>query len=276
MKRFAAATTFNDSGYTRYGKKMVESFDTYWPQCVDLYVYYEGTKPIDLFSERIHFIDLLQASPDLVRFKEKYHNDPLANGKLGNSPHGIKRPNITSKHINSESFLYDAVRFSHKVFCQIHASTHIDTDIIFCMDADTLTFNPISEQFLETILPDKYYCSYLNREPIYTETGFLAYNTKHRYHDEFMNRYRSIYMDDLIFKLKEWHDCEAFDTVRKQMTNEQKINCYSLTKPNSGNHPFVNSILGEYMDHLKGQRKDIGRTPHNQVKNNRHIKYWSR
>ncbi len=276
-RTFAAITTFHNDGYVKYGKNMIESFDKYWPKDVTLYAYYEGVKPTDLFSDRIVFLDLLVECPDLVAFKSKYGGDPLANGDIGISPNGIKRPNtVSSKHANKKSFLFDAIRFSHKSYCQNYASLKLNVDVMLWLDADTFTFREIPKSFLEKILPENNYCSYLGRAPRYSECGFIAYDIKHPQHKEFMKRHKEFYDIGSIFSLKEWHDCEVFDAVRQQMINEGKMVCYNLTIPGKGHHPFINSMLGDYMDHMKGKRKNDGRSPKGELKVNKNLDYWKR
>ena len=40
-------------------------------------------------------------------------------------------------------------------------------------------------------------------------------------------------------------------------------------------HVFINSILGEYMDHMKGDRKNIGKSMRSDIFNERKSEYWS-
>jgi hypothetical protein len=39
-------------------------------------------------------------------------------------------------------------------------------------------------------------------------------------------------------------------------------------------HPLINSQWGAYLDHLKGDRKSLGRSKPNDLKVNRQEKYW--
>ena len=41
-------------------------------------------------------------------------------------------------------------------------------------------------------------------------------------------------------------------------------------------HVFINSILGEYMDHMKGDRKNIGKSKKSDLFNERKAEYWSK
>ena len=74
-------TTFPPSKWDEYAKRMVEGFVWGWPENIDLTVYYEDSIPEDApKSDRVKWIDIHQACPELVAFKEKHKNNPYANG----------------------------------------------------------------------------------------------------------------------------------------------------------------------------------------------------
>ena len=63
-----------------------------------------------------------------------------------------------------------------------------------------------------------------------------------------------------LFKEKEWHDSYIFDVVRKNLeitSNIKNINIsdMGLVDIKSEDHVFVASVLGKFMDHKKGNRK---------------------
>jgi len=139
-RKFAVVTTFNDNGYEKYAKNMIKSFLLHWPKEIELYAYYEETEP-ELINERIIYVNLLQACPDLASFKERWKDDPVANGELQEVPNGARRPSTVSIGESKKgSFLWNAVRFSHKSYCTIHATQTINADTVFWMDADTVTY----------------------------------------------------------------------------------------------------------------------------------------
>ena len=274
-RTFAVVTTFNDDGYIKYGKRMIESFLLHWPKEVELYAYYEGIKP-EIINEQLIYIDLLKVCPDLVAFKNRWKDDPVANGETMEIPNGARRPGTVSKGESKKgSFLWNAVKFSHKSYCVIHATQMIKTDVVFWIDADTTTYQDLPINFLEGLLPQDSYCCFLGRHGKYSECGFVGYNIKHEAHIDFMTEWKKYYDNDLVFTLKEWHDCEVFDTIRKNMENENRITSVNLSNPKSVvNHPFVNSILGEYIDHLKGGRKNLGKSKKTDLSVKRNHKYW--
>lgn len=275
-RKFAVVTTFPAEKWNVYARRMVDSFTCFWPKEVDLYIYHEGEIPQYDTVENLHYLDLLETCPDLATFKARHQNDPIANGEgKGVSPFGYMRPKkIKSKWHHKDSYLWDAVRFSHKSFCQIHATQTIEADVVIWIDADTITFAPVTIDVLEQLLPEGNYCSYLGRPGKYTECGFMAYDVTNPHHAEFMNSWRDFYVNNKIFELQEWHDCEVFDNIRRRLEKEGKIENYNLNINQVQAHPFVNSILGTFMDHLKGGRKNAGRSYRADLKITRNEDYW--
>ena len=109
--------------------------------------------------------------------------------------------------------------------------------------------------------------SYLGRSHVkkinvqYNENGFTIFNTKHALHELYWDKIDKMYNGRVFFKLEEWHDGFVFDEVRNSIekeTNCLNINISDFAIKDVGNEiqVFVASILREYMDHKKGERKD--------------------
>ena len=180
-------TTFPEKNYKVYAERMIDSFIYYWPKNINLYVYYEGECPPKI-NHQVKYIDLHKASPDLVAFKNKYKNDPVANGELQEIPSGVRRrPEAGNKDKGKGSYLWDSVRFAHKTFCVEHALKTIDADMILWLDADTYTFTNIPESFIRSTLPEDKLTCYLGRGDIYPECGWVGYNKNHPKLMEFIN-----------------------------------------------------------------------------------------
>jgi hypothetical protein len=91
-----------------------------------------------------------------------------------------------------------------------------------------------------------------------------------------MVRYQEFYDRDLLFAEEEWHDGFIFDVVRREFEQRGLIRSRNLTPANvTEDHPFINSELGNYMDHLKGKRKKLGRTPAEQLEVPKGHAYWA-
>jgi hypothetical protein len=75
-----------------------------------------------------------------------------------------------------------------------------------------------------------------------------------------------------IFTLDEWHDSFVFDAVRKQ---HQLVELdWSGHLVSGEGHPLINSEWGAYLDHLKGSRKNLGRSKSKDLLVTRLEKYW--
>lgn len=263
-------TTCNNEGFQLYGKKMVETFDRFWPQDIRLHIYLEDT-PLNLkVSKRIISHDLHTEIPSLVIFKNRHKNNPETNGS---------RMKTGGINFDSNHFRWDAVKFSNKVYVVTTAALQLQSDYMAWLDADTLTFETPSIDLIQRVLPNKdQYCSYLGRhEKYHSECGWVGYNLKHPANEKFMSYWKYLYDSDKLLKLKEYHDSYVFDIVRKKFEAEHGIKNKNLTPPHKGKgpgHPFIASELGSFMDHLKGKRKNHGHSGGKDALNNQNLEYW--
>jgi hypothetical protein len=148
--------------------------------------------------------------------------------------------------------MYNAYKFSFKCFAQFDAFTWDDK--VFWVDADVITDKDIPIDFLEGLVEGVPFC-FLGRDT-YTETGFLGFNTKHKDFPKFRKNYENQYKKKYLFRQPFYTDCHAFDAARVGIEGR------NLTPWGRGvQHVFVDSVLGEYMDHLKGPRKAKGYSP---------------
>jgi len=263
MNRYQLVTTMHQDGYVQYGKRMIDSFLQYWPENQCLVVYTEGFD-LDINNNRIISRDLLMCSPELVAFKQRHRDNPKANGYV----------DPTRK---DPDFKYDAVRFSHKVFALYHEYKNrtLGVDSIVWIDADTVTHAPVSDNFLTTHFPltPDIGIYYLGRSEQYTECGWVVYNCTNPHMETFWERFANQYRKDKLLNQQEWHDSYIFDVVRSSMEADGMINS-SITPGYVKGHPFIDSFLGEYMDHLKGpKRKAAGRSAKTEAKN-KHTGWW--
>jgi hypothetical protein len=102
----------------------------------------------------------------------------------------------------------------------------------------------------------------------------------------FLKEFQRVYDDPEsqggIFTMAEWHDSFVFDEVRKKIPNlNQHSWSASLTdlRPRPGmsmgeGHPLINCEWGAYLDHLKGGRKQLGKSKRDDLKVQRTEPYW--
>lgn len=264
---FTVVTTFHQAGYEKYGKRMIQSFLKNWPQDVILIVYAENCQVTETSSNLI-VRDLHKASPEIVSFKEKWKNVPKATGMLATGPADRKGKQ------QGIGFKWDAVRFSHKVYSIFHCAKESNSDVLIWMDADTVCHSPITLERLRQLIPsDKDLC-FLGRKGKYTECGLYSMNLRSQTVQEFLKEFQRLYdyAEDGIFKLQEWHDSYVFDAVRKKMNlNELDWSGHLIT---GEGHPLINSEWGAYLDHLKGDRKNLGKSKTTDLKVKRKESYW--
>jgi len=266
--KYTVITTFNQAGLKQYGQRMIDTFEQYWPAEVDLVVYAENCKPT-VSRANTCVTDLLSDSADLQQFIHRHHNNPLAHGQ-----------STADRQVDpKKQFRWDAVRFAYKVFSTALAATTIKTDWLIWLDADTHTHSLVPMSGLLALCPDDSMISYLGRSETYhSECGWVAYNLNNSQTQQFIKDFVDMYNKDEIFALDEWHDSYVWDVVRRRYCGANKF--YNLnpapdTKGLAG-HPFINSALGLYLDHVKGKRKIAGQSKAKDIAMHLDHPYWKK
>lgn len=253
-KTYVVVTSFNAAGYERYGERMIDRFNHFWPENVMLVVVSEDDIPIKT-GGRVHLENYGDIAPEGEHFKRKFGQFSEARGK--------KFEQLDDDSVLIEyNYVYDAIRFSHKSFSIFGVSRKWNSDRLIWLDGDTVTTHPIDDRFLIETDPGDGHASYLGRNHMYSECGFISYNRRHPVHEPFMNQMIEEYLNGEIFLLPQWHDCWMFDIMREHFAETAGAKYRNLSADVAdSDHPFVNCILGEYMDHLKGEeRKERGRS----------------
>lgn len=266
--KYTVVTTFHEPGLKQYGQTMIHSFERFWPTDVDLVVYAERCRPTHARTNT-RIVDLEQASPDMLAFKERHKNNPKASGGAG--PDG--------KYDDKKQFRWDAIRFCHKVYALDHAIRNAQGDWLIWLDADSKTHSPVTHELLAQVCDPTVFASYLGRgEKYHSECGWIAYNLKHPKMQEFNARLTGMYNTDEIFNYPEWHDSYLWDIVRREFQSRgdivmKNLNPLADTEGKAG-HPFINSLLGTVMDHMKGNRKERGHSKAKEVRAHQDHPYW--
>jgi len=263
--KYTVITTFNADGYAKYGQRMIQTFLQNWP--VDLVVYAEGCNVTETAPNLL--VRDISVVTDLTAFKQQWQGVPKANGDVGADPVRSQRKDA------GKGFKWDAVRFAHKVYSIFHCANHIDTDWLIWMDADTVCHSPITQEDLERLCPETSDLCFLGRRGKYTECGLYAMNLRNQRTRNFLTQFQRYYDDaeQGIFTLAEWHDSFVFDAVRKHHPLVE-IDWSSHLITGEG-HPLINSAWGAYLDHLKGDRKTLGKSKAKDLKIQRTESYWA-
>jgi hypothetical protein len=265
--KISVVTTFHAQGYEKYGHRMIKTFLKNWPTDVTLHVYAENCIVTET-APNLVVHDLEKSSPDLVAFKNKWKGVPKANGDVSQDPIRSRRKDA------GKGFKWDAVRFAHKVYSIFHCAKNTDTDMLLWMDADTICHSPITVADLERMCPTFKDLCFLGRKGKFSECGLYAMNLRSQSIQVFLTKFQQYYdnAETGIFTLDEWHDSFVFDAVRQTVVLNQLDWSSHLVKGEG--HPLINSEWGAWLDHLKGGRKDLGRSKATDLLVKRTEAYW--
>ncbi|KQR75651.1 hypothetical protein [Rhizobium sp. Leaf341] len=261
--KHAVVTTFHKKGYEVYGKRCIETFLEYWPADVEMLVYAEDVD-VDISDRRLTVIDQVRNVPRLHEFRALYKDNPYANGT---DPRGKG---------GSDNFRWDAIRFSNKVFAVTDAieRTKGSFDQLIWLDADTVTHTQFPKKIIDNLAPRrKQLAAYLNRKS-YPECGWVGYNLHHPAIDDFVHRFEQSYLSGRFLKLKESHDSYVFWDIVKDMKKKRVADFKYLGSDTATGHIFINSVLGGYLDHLKGERKTDGKSHASDLYTGRKEGWW--
>ena len=243
-------TSFSQKGYHLYGKKFISTFLEHTNN-EKLAVFYENNMPSNRPDDgRIIYKDLVGYDGFIEFCKTIQNSDPLFRGLVRNLEDKDSKDPIYN-------FRFDAFRFFRKVFAITQANKFCKDRYLTWIDADVYFYENLPDGFFETVLSGKY-LAYLGRPGIFSECGFMTFDRSHDVHATFMKLYWDAYSTGAFRMLGQWHDCYVFDFIRELLN----VPSNNLAKGHPSDHPFVDSVLGKYMDHLKGpDRKEMGRSP---------------
>jgi hypothetical protein len=277
MFNITVVTTFHQPGLEKYGQRFLDSFAARVDKRIKLWVYAEECNPNNPDPNQIVVLDAKQHLPKLQKFKTKWLGVPTANGLC---PWPERRPRDHHK-----AFKWDAVRFANKTYAVFDACER-NSDWVVWMDADTFVHSDWSyEQFIE-LLPSTSWVTYVGRGSkthSWPECGFYGLNLNDIVCREFLKEFESYYeqAETKMFIQEEWHDSYIFGLILDQFkrTAPNVIDYtaeIALTgaKTGGGGHPLINSKLGQWIDHLKGDRKQIGKSKSSDLNVKRSENYW--
>ena len=277
LMKYCVVTTFNADGYKKYGKRMIQTWLANWPAQATLLVYAENCA-VDESAPNLRVLDLEFASPQLVAFKNQWRDVPKANGDIS------AITGLNQRKDSKKQFKWNAVRFSHKVYAIFHAAKNSTADWLIWMDADMVCHSPVAESDLSRLIPAHTDLCYLGRSGKFSECGLYAMKLRTPAMDQFLSEFQRVYdqAETGIFQLAEWHDSFVFDSVRVRIPGlvqhnwSESLIDLRASKTNSvgEGHPLINTEWGEYLDHLKGSRKDTGRSERADLKMPRRSSYW--
>ena len=279
-KQITVLTTFHPAGLSKYGQRMIDSFALNIDKRIKLLVYAEDCKPNNPDPSRIEILDAKAALPKLNAFKSTWGHVPKANGDITNEPQRHTRKDWMKQ------FKWDAVRFANKTYA-VYDAVQRSKDWCVWMDADTYVHSPWTYEDFAAQLPDNSWITYVGRgkgSQTWPECGFYGLNLNHPVCHEFLKEFERVYeeADNGIFLLEEWHDSFVFGSILNNMKLQfPNAHDYSAemylkeAKSGGGGHPLINGVLGKWIDHMKGGRKDAGKSQKKDIMVNRTEDYWN-
>lgn len=253
--KYWCVTTCSESGWRETGERMVTSFLRYWPLEASLCLYAEG------FAPTIGGLEVRRLPSWLDEFKARHRDEPSANGRNG----------------QKYDYRTDCVKFSHKVAALTDFAVGIDDGVVVWLDADVVSHAPVTPQWLDGLFPEPSYLAWLDRYNCHPECGLVLYRASHRSHRLFMERFAGLYQSDKVLSLPETHDSYVLQQlVTRALLAHEIERPVSLSGDSKGwHHPFIAGPLGQCLDHCKGRRKELGKSPRRDLQRPRIEPYWA-
>lgn len=242
-RKIAVCVTFPNAQFRICAAEMLGSFRAYWPEDIKLYVQLDE-QPEPQFKELNNdIIDIVGEGRSFIA--GLFDDEQKA---------FIQR----WKDHKPKSYMDDVVKWSHKVFALEKCADAIkdDIDVLIWMDADVITKRPIDREWLETVLPaENEVCSYLGRDTLYPECGFVAYNLKAGGY-ELLKAMHDVYTGDKFTAYKEGvTDCHVFIEELKKSGKPAKNLSPNFVYKRDDLHVWAQAVLAERLAHRKGMRK---------------------
>ena len=280
MKQITVVTTFHKPGLELYGQRFLDSWAQHVHPDIKLKVYTEKCTPVNPDEDSISIIPAEHVLEKLNYFKETWKSVPKANGI---PPENIKAKRPRDWH---KKFKWDAIRFANKTYAVFDAATKAD-DWLVWMDADTVVHSYWDHKDFSDLLPDDKWLTYVGRgkgSQTWPECGFYGMNLKDPVCKDFLREFERVYedADNGIFLMEEWHDSYVFGEILSRMRQQHpNVLDYSEhmylkeAKTGGGSHPLINTELGRWIDHMKGDRKKQGKSKASDIMvSNRTENYW--
>ena len=131
-KKVIAVTTFNRSYYDGLARRMVETFVKFWPKDVILVCYLEDMDASEL---------------------------PQVENVIGVNVFERCNPNLQS-YLDFIGTHFSR-GFAYKAYTWIDAARNREVDQVIYLDADVITYQPITEQWLDSVLPKNNLIAYM-------------------------------------------------------------------------------------------------------------------
>ena len=239
-------TSMNESGFNKYGRKMLDSVISNWQPTILLTVYYHdfdlpkvwGTPlPSNIVLRDLNECgDMLAYRDTMARF----------DGTMGGQ--------------TEYNWRMDAIKWCHKVYAMTDlafemADHSVDAGWLCWLDADTITDKRFTMKDIKKIINKNAEFVHLGRtDTDYSETSFMAFNLSTTPPLEMLGDLRGCYDIGEVITYREWHDGFIIERLLNIYT-AHGMKVQNLTPKCEGLTAFLQSPLSQYMTHFKGNLK---------------------
>lgn len=253
-------TSANNVYWKKYGHRLADTFSRHAPNGAILILYHEASRE-GMSGELLvhqgppdHLVDLFRDVQGLQGFLDKA--TPRTCERMGLVPSDDPDIRLSQK---GYKYIWDAVTFCKKGFALAHALNRSKASKLFWVDADVVFRKPISRKVLEELL-DGVGIAYFGRKGQHSETGFIGFDLKASGVKEFALEYQKIWRSEEVLSFRDgWTDCHVFDVALKR-ARMIGLKARNLSSQSEG-HVIATSLFGDYIDHQKGPRKQLGYSP---------------
>jgi hypothetical protein len=142
---------------------LIETWLRFWPKDYKLIIYTEGYDLIEK-DDRLTEIDINDACPDLVIFKEKSRE--------------IIKDSTDKKLINRIS---KTIKWCHKVYAMQHALSNCQANNLIFLDGDTYTKKTVNSNLADQLVSNHLFAVHFEKlkHGLHFETGLISFNNKH-------------------------------------------------------------------------------------------------
>lgn len=247
-------TGWSPKGWSVYGEKFLQSFDQFWPRSVALKVWGEEYPPTyhGVPMRRVMRFNKLDTIPMWEAFEHRHRDRQRANGR------DVLPSWKESARATGYNWRYDAFKWARQAFIPWICNTlDEESDYLLWLDGDVITHSPVTEEMITGLMPAHRHFAFLGRGEKHPDIAFQLYR-RGPYTTDFLSAWMDLYASDRVFQLKEWHSAWTWKWVLDQYGYADVA--HDITPGGSG-HVWFESPLRQWGDHLKGERKYVGKSP---------------
>lgn len=220
-------TTLGPGGWERYGRRFAESFKANWPADVALEIWHHH---------------LGEGAPAFEGITFRRLEDVPAFTTITN------RLGAAAKDGPSLAYCFKALALASAVTPEL--------DWIGFIDADTETMRPVGAPLLDAIFDNEFDLTYLYRKSVAESEGsWFAFNLRTVEGAGLLSDYYGLYASMEFTHFKKAHDNSILDRL-VTIHRAHGLRVKNLAEGSLGLDAFHQSLLGAYLIHYKGPRKD--------------------